>query len=569
MTARFRFTALLTLLCVSLYIHSSHGQERPTLQLEPFNYSISYRQNVCARQAQLDNSTRQLRHALEGLQISTFLPADNRYFYFNESINAENPGIIGALLDEIATRGRFTWRNSFGVLDSVVLPKNQTYNELLDWTVWAYDVSAAQWLKTITRMERGVTFPSGWYDGRIIMVGLEQTGSSELELWSFLDPFSIGVWVMIGVTIVVSGLVYWFLDWFDTDSDSLELDKRPGQSMFLAALTFTGHFEFRPESRSAQIFTVSLSFWALIMMSAYTANLASYLVVQNTPSVEINSISDAVVNGYRMCVVRSTSPDNALSKAWPEAKIVRTQTELEMFERVRNGTCEVLFTSISGWKEYKEDKTVNGDCQLTWIGRHFVDGEGGFAVKSDSGTLCSSLIRDVLNLQMEEMKADGFVSNAWQEYLERRKTVDCTADLEAEEDDDSSNQLSLKAMGGTFVLHYIMTAFAVFLAFAWKCKQKYRPSTQKRWGISARNVTEGNGNGTVAKSNGDDSPKQASIDTGIRLESLVEKHNEKLSALAKQNMDMLATINAMKSELNNIGIEKTYREGDTKEVGGA
>lgn len=546
-----RFSVLSTLLCVFLCIHSPLGQERPDLQLNPFNYSVSYRQNVCARQVELDNSTLELRHALEGLQISTFLPADNRYFFFNETIRDDNPGMIGVLMDELARRGRFSWRNSFGVFIDA-LPENQTYEELLDWTVWAYDVSAASWLKTIPRMERGVTFPLGWYDGRIVMIGIVEKGNAELELWSFLDPFSAGVWIMIGVTIVVSGLVYWFLDWFDSDSDSLELGSRPGQSVFLSALTFTGHFEFRPVSRSAQIFTVSLSFWALIMMSAYTANLASYLVVQNTPSVEINSISDAVLNGYRICVVRSTATDTALTKAWPDGKIVRTQTELEMYERVRNGTCEVLLTTVSSWNEYQGDQTVNGDCQLTWIGRNFIDGQGGFAVRSDSGTLCSSLIRDVLNLHMEEMTADGFVKFVWQDYLDRHKTIDCMVDVETEEDDISS-QLSLQAMGGTFVIHYIVTAIALIFALGWKCKQKYRPSTQRKWGISGRNVAEGDDNTTVAKSQTNCSPERASIDTGVHMTSLVDRQNEKLSELAEQNMDMLATINAMKSELRKVG----------------
>ena len=190
-------------------------------------------------------------------------------------------------------------------------------------------------------------------------------------------------------------------------------------------------------------------------------------------------------------------------------------------------------------------------ADLAGSAEYFIEGEGGFAVKSDSGTLCSSLVRDVFNLHMEEMKNDGFLQSTWDDFLKRRQTVDCMGDMEAEED-DNSNQLSLNAMGGTFVIHYIVTAFAILLAFAWKCKKKYRPSTHKRWGISARNVTGDaeNGVSTVEKSGSVD---QASIDTGIRLESLVDKQNEKLTALAKQNMDMLATINAMKSELSSVG----------------
>lgn len=49
-------------------------------------------------------------------------------------------------------------------------------------------------------------------DGSSIMITVESDGTSNLNLWSFLEPFTTGVWVMIIVTIVVSALVYMFLD---------------------------------------------------------------------------------------------------------------------------------------------------------------------------------------------------------------------------------------------------------------------------------------------------------------------------------------------------------------------
>jgi hypothetical protein len=266
-----------------------HAQETPTLTLEYFNYSTSYRQNVCQRQVQLDNSngTLQLRDALAGLELSTFLYLDNRYVKIdNNSANAttkalnavdDDPGLIAVLLDELAARAAFQWRNSFGVIENVVLPKDKTYSDLLSWSVSSYDISAAYWQKTLQRMQQGASFPEGWYDATLIMIAVESDedsggggGANNLDLWGFLAPFSTSVWIMILVTIVVSAMTYWFLDWYDTATDVMNLDHEPAQNLFLAAMTFTGNFEFQPSSNPARIFSVSMAFFSLIVMSSYT-----------------------------------------------------------------------------------------------------------------------------------------------------------------------------------------------------------------------------------------------------------------------------------------------------------
>lgn len=216
------------------------AQEAPSLFLEMFDYSTSFRQSVCERQAQLDNETIRLRDALQGLELNTWLYKDNHYVNFlddNNVLDPDDPGLIVVLLDELAIRGGFTWRNSFGVVDNVTLPEGkvcccieaavksdnlplsnilllQTFTDVAVWSTWAFDVSAVYWAKSLQRMDRGVSYPEGWYNGDVIMIGVKKdaTGSSNLDLWSFLEPFTTGVWIMILVTILVSALVYWFLD---------------------------------------------------------------------------------------------------------------------------------------------------------------------------------------------------------------------------------------------------------------------------------------------------------------------------------------------------------------------
>jgi hypothetical protein len=68
----------------------------------------------------------------------------------------------------------------------------------------------------------------------------------------------------------------------------------------------------------------------------------------------------------------------------------------------------------------------------------------GFTTISDLSTLCTSLIQDVFNLHMLEMKEDGFVDRAWHKHLEQNIDINYNASIDL--NNDESTQLSPKDM---------------------------------------------------------------------------------------------------------------------------
>jgi hypothetical protein len=457
--------ALALTLLVSPY--SSYVQaQSPSLTATPFDYSVRHRQSVCERQQLFfdANGTMDLRDTLTSLQLRPFLEL-GRFFHLDENndngaIPTQDPGILVVLLDEVAARGGFTWRESYGVF-SIGDRGNGTFSELVKWSVETYDILVSRVATSIDRMANGVSFPKGWYDARLIMVGIEQDDSSSLDVWSFTKPFSAGVWGLIGVTLCVSGLIYMGLEGFDEGSDSQVLENKPFENVFIASLMFTGHFEYRPTSNGARLLTLSLAFFCLLVKSAYTANLASYLVVDKVSSIRIDSVEDAVSKGYRICVIDTSIADESLTRAFPAANIVRKLVEKDMYVAVRSGECEIALTTFSSWQEFSRDSSVNGDCQMSWIGRVFREGEAGFATISDSGSLCTSLIRDVVNLLLVEMTDDGFIDRAWESEL---NTIAGQCDSSTDSQDNDSGQLTIQAMGGTFIIHFVLTAVAVCIS---------------------------------------------------------------------------------------------------------
>jgi hypothetical protein len=68
------------------------------------------------------------------------------------------------------------------------------------------------------------------------------------DFLSFLKPFDWKVWIVTGMLIFATGILYNFVQRLEENAD----ERRPDalSSVFLSALMFTGHFAFQVSSSS-------------------------------------------------------------------------------------------------------------------------------------------------------------------------------------------------------------------------------------------------------------------------------------------------------------------------------
>jgi len=441
----------------------------PLYQTNMFNTSVNFRQNVCRFSNEHDNGNHTLAKALKGFAIRAALGCPGIYCQTTEdgqSLDPNLPGLYVVLLDELARRSEFTWRDSFALMGRDTDEKgNKTFGDLLIWTTETYDISIDWWTKTTGRMRAGVDFPEGWYDGGIIMLQRkkEQETSSTFNPFTWVEPFSPWVWFMIVATIVSSGLVYWILEKIDDRSDRRKLDRDPVENIFLAGIAFTTHFEFHPKTKAAMLFTLSISFWALLTASAYTANLASFLVVKNTPGLQVTTLEDAVAYGYKICVWENAAIDKILTADFRTASLIRQPTEYDSLRGVANGDCDIAAVPAGTWKTRRRDEVI-GECQLEWIGRKYKEIPAGFATRRDVGTKCTSLIADVIDIHIRDMIEEGFVDEAWENHLTSLfGPPSCPATKGDDENALDDVRLNMKNMGGIFILHFSIMGLVLLL----------------------------------------------------------------------------------------------------------
>ena len=195
---------LFSLLLLSTSVRLVSGSQMATFFVQPDDFKVSHRQNFCERHNAFLNSTNSttldMRRALEGLKLNVALGAyDGSFFNYDaeKGIDPYNPGIAAELMDELADRGGFTWRDTFGVY---YLPaQNTSWTDLLLWSIETYDLNVDWWAKNVDRMEKGAVYIKEWYDSSMILVGKQDPNEKdqnegELNWWGFVRPFDSSVW---------------------------------------------------------------------------------------------------------------------------------------------------------------------------------------------------------------------------------------------------------------------------------------------------------------------------------------------------------------------------------------
>lgn len=134
----------------------------------PTYANASHHTNFCPLHNLIETGEVPLADALRGMKINVGLfryqldrieEDDGTVEY---RINDLNPGAGIRFLDALAARAGFTWRDSFGILNSPNSTANETWDGLLRWSVDAYDLVGDWFLRRIDRLGEGIVFPEGW-----------------------------------------------------------------------------------------------------------------------------------------------------------------------------------------------------------------------------------------------------------------------------------------------------------------------------------------------------------------------------------------------------------------------
>lgn len=414
------------------------GGELALYDTPPLTPDISHRQDVCSRYDQFRSGEIELRYALDGMALRPILRLNEFFHYDKETgIDPDDPGLMATLLDEVASRAGFTWRDSFAILERpsepVINNITWTFTDLLAWSVDSYDVAINWWDQSVERMERGVAYMEPWFDGSVILIDKEDPVEEKdrINIFNWLRPFTPNVWILTIATVILSGICHQYLEWINGDRNGRSHWQWFSDNFYLSWMNITQNYEYAPNSFSGRLFGISLGIWALVMTATYTANLASLLVEAKGQPFAVESIEQAIVLQIPICTYGNTNADVIIKRRYENAIRVPFESELEAYEALRRGECGLVASYLDNWLGYQQDARYNPDCDLKWVGRTVETIKSGFAAKADAGHQCTSLIRDVINLHMTELISDNILDEAWERHrskISQENAIECAVD---------------------------------------------------------------------------------------------------------------------------------------------
>lgn len=535
----------------------ARGQEVPSFDVPTMGTNETFRTNFCEAHRLVENGEVPLRHALKDMNLR---PALFRYQLDKETgaINEADPPLGIKMLDEIARRGQFEWRNSYGVVDSPV--ENQTWGGVLSWSVDTYDLNGDWYLRTTERLADGVIFPEKWYDGSLIMVRKKAEIDGDFQFGALLTPFTYGVWILILLTTIASGLVFYAIEYIGSD-DKKKMTLSMRESVFQSFLNMTGQFVLDPKEAGNRLVAFSTSVLFLVVLATYTANLASFLVIRNSPDVVINDIQDVIRNDLRVCVLRSSTSETFMRESYETARLVEKEKIVDTYLGLDSGDCDVVLTTIGTWMTKKGDIVYNEDCRKEWVGRVVQAMDAGFSLR-DSAELCSSLVRDVFSLHLLEMKRDKTFATIWDSDI--TVTNNCEDIGDSEEDSDDSAKMSLKNIGSIFIFHFAACLFAVIFTLNLKRRKtnklrrseaKFSQSPYSKQNSSSKSMPEA---ATVAAQL-NSAPMNTDNDLHLTEEGVVSfnQNNIKTMACITTIEEQIESMESMKKQMEKIREEFT------------
>ncbi|CAB9505044.1 NMDA receptor subtype of glutamate-gated ion channels with high calcium permeability and voltage-dependent sensitivity to magnesium. Mediated by glycine. This protein plays a key role in synaptic plasticity [Seminavis robusta] len=498
-----------------------------------------HRQRICDRYLQVEYGEAGWRDALSGLELNAIFSVSKFFHYDDENgINETDPGIVVKIMDELAERANFTWRNSFAV--SYGPGPFASWTEMLELYTELFDISVDYFDKSSDRLNRGIAFMDQWFDGNMLLIEKvkpPEDDSNKINYLSFLAPFEATVWWVTAATCIFSGLIFQLLEFLYDEREDRSLYQWFLDHQYLSAINFTQQFLYEPVTPAGRLFGFSMAFWAMVMGATYTANLASFFVDQKGEPTKLADIDEAIRNQVKICTWKGTNADLYIRKRYPQSipLLVPKREENETYFALHTGECGVTIGAKATWLGYEKDQLYNPDCDLEWVGRVVEEVSSSFAVKADPAVLCTNLIRDVLNYHLVEMNSNNrTLEKLWENYYESNENKNNCDDIPAEGEEEgrrllqddttiintndygtfsvsrllkggggggggsaaaagggSEEALSIRAMAGTFVLHAGFAAAAVLVGVIQYFRRGGNPGKNLDGGSDAFDDDEG------------------------------------------------------------------------------
>ena len=307
---------------------------------------------------------------------------------------------------------------------------------------------------TVTAKRREIiSFSTSIFDDSLSIV-IRKPTSIDLDLFSYLKPFSGGLWMIILVATVYASVVICLLE----RRENVALRDRSimstaGMSVWYSIGTIMGYgADFQATTVSGRLLTVALYILSLVLVATYTANLASNLTLAR-PKYIINGIDDIKKGKLpynRIGVLENTAIEQFYLREVSQGRqnFYSARSRQDILDSLLNKRIDaaLLDTAIA---EYITNEIY---CNLTLVGGPLNDDMFGIGIPKNWP------YEQDLDMNILSLREGGQLDHLKSKWFQTRKCQDSN---------DMQIAIQIESMAGLFLTVGVITLFAL-LSFAWR-----------------------------------------------------------------------------------------------------
>lgn len=401
--------AAVAFLCATVNV-SAYTAPGPTV-----NITSATRTNFCSRAEGFILGYYNLSTALAGMTISVAVQYDTSpvYFTFNNQTGTVTGGLLRVIQQEMASIGGFTFEYSL-----VADPNGKSGTSYMKEVLQHFDLLGVYFTDTLARRSAGIGFTQQIVDASLVLVTVEKPDLS-YSLWNFLLPFSNNLWICVLFIIFFNAVLYYVVENSDKTGSFRLVTLFDGFYQMWG--TFTGGNGPEPSKPSTKLLNMGYFFFMMLLLTTYTANLTSSLVVNY--SMKLKSMSAANDKKSKICVLSGSAAAGVVSATYPDVRLVidsslKSADDIgTMFAHMRNGDCDGSVVTMIDWQTQSIRESSNPDCDLIMVDS-FRAFSGAMPYLLDyTLPYCTSMVETVLSAIIVSMTADGTLQTTIDDYL--------------------------------------------------------------------------------------------------------------------------------------------------------
>ncbi|CAF0897991.1 unnamed protein product [Adineta steineri] len=334
----------------------------------------------------------------------------------------------------------------------ILVPSNNTYDDLIDAVAnGMYDMVVADVTVTSAREEL-VDFSASIFDDSLRII-IREAPSVNIDWLAFLKPFSRTLWLTILGTVIYASILIFLIErpYNEALQDRSVISASAMSTWYSMATIMACAPDFNVTTAAGRLLTIGLYILSLILLAAYTANLASDLTIQKSQTVVsgIDDIKNGKIPFSRIGIlVGSAMEDYYLQEVSSGSRNFYPLTSVtEAYDKLLNGVIDASFMDI-GPLEYA---TTHSYCNLTLVGADFDASAFGIVYQKDW------IYAKELDVNLLSLREQGVLDDLRAKWFEGG---DCS------QTDDSGTAMTVESLGGLFLTFGVISILSLLL-FVW------------------------------------------------------------------------------------------------------